>query len=90
MCQLSQVFLYALSHNYYVLLQVEIVVRDINDNVPFFIDLSREFSVAETASPSSRLGQIRAIDNDFGRNGQITYSLQEDPSSFSGSELITI
>ena len=54
---------------------------DENDNKPSFTDISRFFSVPETATLQTRLGQILAADADFGLNGLISYSLREDTTS---------
>ena len=66
--------------------QIEIQVLDENDNTPSFADMSRNFSVPETAPIQTRLGQILAADADYLLNGQIFYSLAEDPASLTSGE----
>ena len=67
--------------------QLEIQILDENDNKPNFTDSvrkSRSFSVPETAGIQTRLGQILASDSDFGLNGRITYTLEEESISPGG------
>nr|KAG5714951.1 hypothetical protein BaRGS_000439 [Batillaria attramentaria] len=59
--------------------RVVISIIDENDNTPEFAEDVRKFSVAETAPPSTRLGQVLAKDGDFGLNGVIVYRLTQDP-----------
>lgn len=56
--------------------KVKIIIEDENDHSPTFTDQERSFSVPETAPVDTRLGQVLARDDDFGRNGEISYSLQ--------------
>ncbi|XP_050668610.1 protein dachsous isoform X2 [Leptidea sinapis] len=55
--------------------QVQITLEDVNDNAPEFGASSVKVSVAESALAGSVVYAARATDEDFGKNGQITYSL---------------
>ncbi|XP_060803701.1 protein dachsous [Amyelois transitella] len=55
--------------------QVQITLEDVNDNAPEFGTSSVRVSVAESAAIGSVVYAARATDEDFGRNGQISYNL---------------
>ncbi|XP_013421944.1 cadherin EGF LAG seven-pass G-type receptor 2-like isoform X1 [Lingula anatina] len=57
--------------------EVEITVKDQNDNSPQFSQSSYQFEVEENTSPSTDpiIGQIQATDRDEGTNSQIQYSI---------------
>lgn len=56
---------------------VNIVVSDINDKNPEFVDLPYEFAVRE-GEAGSLVGTVRAVDADEGTNALVTYSLPSD------------
>ena len=54
---------------------VTVVVTDINDNVPTFRQPEYWFEVSEGAQLRSNVGLVGAVDQDLGRNADVTYSL---------------
>ena len=54
------------------------IVGDINDNDPVFIESVISITVGEGEDLSEVLVQVLADDDDSGVNGQITYSLMND------------
>ncbi|XP_059097736.1 cadherin-99C-like isoform X2 [Tigriopus californicus] len=56
---------------------VNIVVTDINDQNPFFVDLPYSFRVKEGETGAS-VGRVRAEDHDIGDNALIYYSVPDD------------
>ena len=54
-------------------LTVDLVVTDINDNSPSFINASYEIAVEETTPVNSTLLVVEALDADSGDNGHISY-----------------
>ena len=65
--------------------QVEVGIKllDVNDNAPRFVDPVQEVNISESTSISTRVAQLKAVDDDLGDNARISYSL-------SGSSLFTI
>ncbi|EPY83038.1 protocadherin Fat 3 [Camelus ferus] len=57
---------------------VDIKVLDLNDNKPVFETSSYEAIVMEGMPVGTKLTQVRAIDADWGANGQVTYFLHSD------------
>ncbi|XP_022263237.1 protocadherin Fat 3 isoform X1 [Canis lupus familiaris] len=57
---------------------VDIKVLDLNDNKPVFETSSYETIIMEGMPIGTKLTQVRAIDMDWGANGQVTYSLHSD------------
>ncbi|CAH3873347.1 unnamed protein product [Pieris brassicae] len=55
--------------------QVQVTLEDVNDNVPGFGTSSVKVSVAESAAVGSVVYAARAIDEDEGKNGLVTYTL---------------
>jgi len=56
--------------------QVEVIVKDANDNPPTFNDPNYVFNIPEDAPPGSQIGSIRASDLDSGKFGQLKYSIR--------------
>lgn len=56
---------------------VNIIVSDINDKNPEFVDLPYDFVVRE-GEAGSLVGTVRAVDADEGSNALVTYSLPSD------------
>lgn len=56
---------------------VNIVVSDINDKNPEFVDEPYEFSVQEGLA-GALVGRVKATDSDEGSNAMVTYSLPHD------------
>ncbi|XP_030648083.1 protocadherin Fat 3 [Chanos chanos] len=54
---------------------VEVKVLDVNDNKPYFETSSYVAMVMEGMPVGTRVIQVRALDPDWGSNGQVTYSL---------------
>ncbi|XP_056372753.1 protocadherin gamma-B1-like isoform X20 [Hyla sarda] len=55
---------------------VNIIINDINDNVPAFVQDVYKVSVRENVPVNSTILQVSASDEDEGVNGQITYSVR--------------
>ncbi|XP_066256989.1 cadherin-89D isoform X1 [Euwallacea similis] len=56
---------------------VEITLLDANDNNPTFVPTNLfDFIITTEAKAGDTVGQIHAIDPDLGKNGLVTYSLQ--------------
>ena len=61
--------------------QVTIIVNDINDNAPQFIDPPQSTSISEAARPGSNVIQVSAFDKDLGFAGKVVYNITAgDPS----------
>ncbi|XP_036379708.1 protocadherin Fat 3-like [Megalops cyprinoides] len=60
---------------------VEVKVLDLNDNKPSFETSSYDAMVMERMPAGTRVIQVRALDPDWGSNGQVTYSLATRPNS---------
>ena len=56
-------------------LSLNIMITDINDNIPYFIG-SQNFMVREDAFFSSVIGQVIGQDDDFGNNAVLQYSIE--------------
>uniref|UniRef100_A0AAQ5XSP9 FAT atypical cadherin 3b n=1 Tax=Amphiprion ocellaris TaxID=80972 RepID=A0AAQ5XSP9_AMPOC len=57
---------------------VQVQVEDVNDNTPEFVNLPYYAVVQVEAEPGSAIFRVSATDQDFGMNGDVTYSLKED------------
>ncbi|XP_036391985.1 protocadherin Fat 3a [Megalops cyprinoides] len=62
------------------IVDVEVKVLDLNDNKPAFESSSYEATVMEGMPIGTRIIQVRALDPDWGANGQVTYSLALPPN----------
>ncbi|KAJ8410896.1 hypothetical protein AAFF_G00188530 [Aldrovandia affinis] len=62
------------------IVDVEVKVLDLNDNKPAFESSSYEATVMEGMPIGTRIIQVRALDSDWGANGQVTYSLAPPPN----------
>ncbi|XP_061155879.1 protocadherin Fat 3 [Syngnathus typhle] len=60
-----------------VSVDVEVKVMDVNDNEPTFETDTYVATVMEGMPVGTRVVQVRALDPDWGSNGQVTYSLEE-------------
>ncbi|XP_066555368.1 protocadherin Fat 3 isoform X5 [Amia ocellicauda] len=58
---------------------VEVKVLDLNDNRPSFETSSYEAIVMEGMPIGTKIIQVRALDPDWGANGQVTYNLIPSP-----------
>ena len=69
-------------HLFLVVVQLNVIIDDVNDNAPVFIEQDIFITVGEGEDLSEVLvqGQL-ASDIDSGTNGQITYSLLRDEGS---------
>ncbi|XP_041116855.1 cadherin-23-like isoform X4 [Polyodon spathula] len=54
---------------------VNIIVQDVNDNRPIFLQNSYETSVLETIPESTSIVQVQATDADEGENGRVLYRI---------------
>ncbi|XP_060090931.1 protocadherin Fat 3 isoform X1 [Heteronotia binoei] len=54
---------------------VDIKILDLNDNKPVFDSASYEAIIMEGMPIGTKLLQVKAVDADWGANGQVTYSL---------------
>ncbi|XP_036974824.1 protocadherin Fat 3 isoform X2 [Acanthopagrus latus] len=61
---------------------VQVQVEDVNDNAPEFVNLPYYAAVQVEADPGSPIFQVSAIDQDFGLNGEVTYSLKVPHRNF--------
>lgn len=58
--------------------QITVIVTDINDNQPEFVQSSFSITVSEGEDLSQDLIVVSASDSDAGLNGEIEYSLEGD------------
>jgi len=61
--------------------QIHITVTDVNDNKPVFVKYPFTADVAAFTQPNQQLLQIVAEDKDEGSNGEIVYSLINEPAN---------
>ncbi|XP_029303837.1 protocadherin Fat 3 [Cottoperca gobio] len=61
---------------------VQVQVEDVNDNSPEFVNLPYYAAVQVEAEPGSGIFMVSAIDQDYGLNGDVTYSLKEQHRNF--------
>nr|XP_020469983.1 protocadherin-23 isoform X2 [Monopterus albus] len=61
---------------------VIVLVLDINDNAPEFSSEVYYFTVSEGSSPQGLVGTVKAIDEDSGKNAQLSYILLSDGKFF--------
>lgn len=69
---------------------VDIKVLDVNDNKPVFEAAHYEAIVMEGMPIGTKLIQVKAVDADWGPNGQVTYSLLAEPDADKIAEAFTI
>uniref|UniRef100_A0A7N4P2C2 Cadherin domain-containing protein n=1 Tax=Sarcophilus harrisii TaxID=9305 RepID=A0A7N4P2C2_SARHA len=55
---------------------ITVLISDINDNPPVFIQTMYTLYLPENSSPALHIGSISARDSDSGINAKVTYSLQ--------------
>ena len=53
-----------------------------NDNPPQFANLPYYAAVQVEAEPGSAIFRVSAVDQDYGLNGDVTYSLKEQHRNF--------
>ncbi|CAB1458016.1 unnamed protein product [Pleuronectes platessa] len=61
---------------------VRVQVEDVNDNAPEFVNLPYYAAVQVEAEPGLAIFKASAIDQDLGRNREVTYSLKEQHGNF--------
>ncbi|XP_059190480.1 protocadherin-23 [Centropristis striata] len=61
---------------------VIVLVLDINDNAPAFSSDVYYFTVSEGPAPQGLVGTVRAVDEDSGKNAQLSYILLTDGKFF--------
>lgn len=71
------------------ILQVTIIVNDINDNTPQFVDPPQSTSISEAARPGSNVIQVPAVDKDLGFAGKVFYNITEGNSNGMLIEYVT-
>ncbi|PAA90202.1 hypothetical protein BOX15_Mlig009452g1 [Macrostomum lignano] len=57
--------------------QLDVDIEDVNDESPSFAQSRYEFRVRENLPPMSRVGGIDAADRDAGRNGRVSYAIDQ-------------
>ena len=60
---------------------VTIIVTDINDNQPIFVNTPYAQYILDTVSVGTQIFRVFARDNDTGQNSEIVYTVLTDPSS---------
>ena len=58
-----------------LLRKVTVIVNDINDNTPQFINPPQSTHVSEAARPESNVIQVPAVDDDLGFAGKVVYNI---------------
>ncbi|XP_040037255.2 protocadherin Fat 3 [Gasterosteus aculeatus] len=61
---------------------VRVQVEDVNDNAPEFVNLPYYAAVQVEAEPGSAVFRVSAIDQDYGLNGEVTYSIKDEHRNF--------
>uniref|UniRef100_A0A8C2Z7U2 FAT atypical cadherin 3 n=1 Tax=Cyclopterus lumpus TaxID=8103 RepID=A0A8C2Z7U2_CYCLU len=61
---------------------VQVRVEDVNDNAPEFVNLPYYAAVQVEAEPGSAIFRVSAIDQDYGLNGEVIYSLKDQHRNF--------
>ena len=54
---------------------VTISVEDVNDNQPIFQNIPYKYSVDEEKKPDFKIGEFSAVDQDIGKNAELTYTI---------------
>ncbi|XP_065908821.1 cadherin-23-like [Dysidea avara] len=67
---------------------VLVIVTDVNDNAPEFINDPYEFSIPENATIGTVVGRFTVIDHDAGFNSLITAMLEDELFAISGSAVV--
>ena len=57
-------------------------MEDVNDNAPEFVNLPYYAAVQVEAEPGSAVFRVSAVDQDYGPNGKVTYSLKTQHRNF--------
>ncbi|XP_021563258.1 protocadherin Fat 4, partial [Carlito syrichta] len=60
---------------------VNITVKDLNDNSPHFLQAVESVNVVENWQAGHSIFQAKAVDPDEGVNGEVRYSLKQNPKS---------
>ena len=61
--------------------QIHVTITDVNDNKPVFVKYPFTADVPAFTQPNQQLLQVMAEDRDEGANGEIVYSLINEPSN---------
>ncbi|KAM7398079.1 hypothetical protein PAMA_006109 [Pampus argenteus] len=61
---------------------VQVQVEDVNDNAPDFVNLPYYAAVQVEAEPGSTIFRVSSTDQDYGLNGEVTYSLKQEHRNF--------
>lgn len=61
---------------------VTIHILDSNDNRPRFLNQTYSFYVSENVPPGRKIGAVKAVDADIGRNAELAFLLPEDQDDF--------
>ncbi|XP_061163889.1 protocadherin Fat 4-like [Saccostrea echinata] len=61
---------------------VTIHILDSNDNRPRFLNQTYSFYVSENVPPGEKIGAVKALDADIGRNAELAFLLSEDQDNF--------
>ncbi|XP_068122905.1 protocadherin Fat 3 isoform X5 [Hyperolius riggenbachi] len=73
-----------------ITVDVEIKILDLNDNKPFFDSTHYEAVIMEGMPVGTNIIQVKAVDADWGANGQVTYSLSSEREEDKLLETFTI
>ena len=60
---------------------VTIIITDINDNAPYFINTPYAQFVLDTTAIGTQIFRVTSQDVDIGKNSQVRYSIVSDPSA---------
>lgn len=69
---------------------VDVKILDINDNKPVFDAANYEAIIMEGMPIGTKLLQVKAVDADWGANGQVTYSLLAESEADKVTETVAI
>ncbi|XP_078395822.1 protocadherin Fat 4 isoform X1 [Cetorhinus maximus] len=58
------------------IVNVTIILEDVNDNRPLFNSTNYVFHFEEEQKAGSTVGYVNAVDNDFGFNGEVKYTIE--------------
>lgn len=68
---------------------IRVLVADVNDNAPQFLQSHYQLEVGENNQPGIPLLQVSASDADSGHNGRVTYSLDKHTSTIFNIDSVT-
>ncbi|XP_054593180.2 protocadherin-20 [Nothobranchius furzeri] len=69
--------------------EIRVMVEDVNDNAPYFLQTHYQQEVEENNQPGITLLQVSASDADSGHNGRVTYRLHRYASAIFSIDSVT-